>query len=290
METQFRAYLIEQNQDGVNAPERGPRPRLRGGLGQQGCGLGGYVKALSKIQKKMRRAITIPVKGALGELAVRLGTALTLPSPEYWRYHNVTLPTADGTTQIDHVIVSVFGVFVVETKNMRGWIYGRKWDREWSQVFPGRGKFRFQNPLRQNHRHVRAVEEALQDIGLPERAVKSVVVFTGGAELKRRVPEYVTVGVDGIRYVRSFRTAVLTEAQAAAGCAAIEAVRMSRWWGTKRRHARGLRERHDGARRRACPKCGRRMVLRTGQRGPAAGGRFWGCTGFPICRRVEEAG
>lgn len=230
------------------------------------------------------------MKGTLGELAVRLGAALALPSPAYRRYHNVTLSTEDGTTQIDHVIVSVFGVFVVETKNMRGWIYGRKWDRQWSQVFPGRGKYRFQNPLRQNHRHVRAVEEALRGIGLPEGAVKSVVVFTGGAELKRKAPENVTLGRGGIRYVRSFGTAVLSEAQAAAACAAIEAARLRRWWGTSRRHARSLEERHDGARRRACPQCGRRMVLRTGQRGPEAGGRFWGCTGFPICRRVEEVG
>ena len=269
-------------------PRTGDKTEDAGRVGAAALRLWGYVKALSEIQKKMRRAIAWPFKGMLGELAVRLGAGLTLPSPEYRRYHNVTLRTADGTTQIDHVIVSVFGVFVVETKNMRGLIYGRKWDREWSQVFPGRGKFRFQNPLRQNHRHVRAVEDALRDIGLPEGAVKSVVVFAGGAELKRRLPENVTVGLGGSRYLRSFRTVVLSEAQAAAACAAIEAARMRRSWGTKRRHARGLEERHDGARRRACPQCGRRMVLRTGQRGPAAGERFWGCTGFPICRRVEE--
>ena len=237
----------------------------------------------------MRQAIAIPLKGVLGELAVKLGTVLLLPSPEYRRYHNVTLPTDDGTTQIDHVIVSVFGVFVVETKNMRGWIYGRKWDREWSQVFPGRGKYRFQNPLRQNHRHVRAVEDALRDIGLPEGVVKSVVVFTGGAELKRKLPDNVTLSLGGgSRYMRSLRTVVLSEAHTAAACAAIEAARLRRWWGTRRQHARGLQERHDRARRRACPQCGRRMVLRTRQRGSSAGERFWGCTGFPICRQVEE--
>ena len=55
-----------------------------------------------------------PVKGALGETAVKAGAALALPSSVYRRYHDVTLPTAGGTTQIDHVFVSVFGVFVFD--------------------------------------------------------------------------------------------------------------------------------------------------------------------------------
>ena len=71
-----------------------------------------------------------PVKGRLGEAAVNAGAVLTLPSSVYRRYNNVMLRTVGGTTQIDHVIVSVFGVFVVETKNMAGWIFGSERDRE----------------------------------------------------------------------------------------------------------------------------------------------------------------
>jgi len=47
---------------------------------------------------------------------------LFLPKEQYTVLHNITLPTDDGTTQIDHIVVSRFGVFVVETKNMKGWI------------------------------------------------------------------------------------------------------------------------------------------------------------------------
>ena len=231
--------------------------------------------------------VQAPIKGMMGEFTVKMGAVLALPSSVYRRYHNVTLPTADGTTQIDHVFVSVFGVFVVETKNMGGWIFGRKWDREWTQVFPGAGKYRFQNPLRQNHRHVRAMEEALAEIGLPEGAVKSVVIFVGDAELKRKMPENVTVGLDGTRHIRSFRTRILSEGQVAAICAAIETVRMKPSWGTNRRHARNLRQRKDGAPSRPCPRCGRTMLLRTAKRGPEAGEQFWGCQGFPFCRHKK---
>ena len=47
-----------------------------------------------------------------------------LPKEDYHLIKNITLPTGDGTTQIDHILVSRFGVFVIETKNMKGWIFG----------------------------------------------------------------------------------------------------------------------------------------------------------------------
>ncbi len=229
-----------------------------------------------------------PVKGALGETAVKAGAVLALPSSVYWRYHDVTLPTAGGTTQIDHVFVSVFGVFVVETKNMNGWIYGRAQNREWTQVFPGGQKYRFQNPIRQNYGHVKAVEDALAGMGLPRGMVKSVVVFVGEAELKSEMPENVTVGFDAARYIRSFQNRILTEGQVAEICAAIESGRMKPSWGTDRQHIRNVQQR-TGSTQRRCPRCGRKMVLRTARRGPNEGGQFWGCAGFPKCRAVQEA-
>ncbi len=72
------------------------------------------------------------------------------------RYHlvkNVTLPTEDGTTQIDHLIVSRYRVFMVETKNMKGWIFGSVKQREWTQkIF--KHFLKFQNPLHQHYKHV----------------------------------------------------------------------------------------------------------------------------------------
>ena len=107
-----------------------------------------------------------------------------LPPSTYRSFHDIMLPTPDGMTQIDHVFVSRFGVFVVETKNMGGWIFGEPNQHRWTQVLPGGRKQQFQNPLRQNHRHVKAVEEALGARTLPEGTVRSVVAFVGEAELK----------------------------------------------------------------------------------------------------------
>ena len=64
------------------------------------------------------------IKGVIGEFQVNLAAKFFLDKHIYTLFKNVTLPTEDGTTQIDHVIVSRYGVFVIETKNMKGWIFG----------------------------------------------------------------------------------------------------------------------------------------------------------------------
>ncbi|RYD85706.1 MAG: NERD domain-containing protein, partial [Verrucomicrobiaceae bacterium] len=73
-------------------------------------------------------------KGTLGEVRVRRSLRSLLDEHEYRLFNDLTLPTRDGTTQIDHVIVSRFGVFVIETKNMKGWIFGGTGQAQWTQV------------------------------------------------------------------------------------------------------------------------------------------------------------
>lgn len=91
-------------------------------------------------------------KGYIGESKVSVAAMFGLPRSTYTSFRDVTLPVPDGTTQVDHIFVSRFGVFVVETKNMGGWIFGGERDRQWTQVFRNGQKARFQNPLRQNYR------------------------------------------------------------------------------------------------------------------------------------------
>ncbi len=106
-------------------------------------------------------------RGYVGELKVSAASALALPRSIYTRFHEVTLRVPDGTTQIDHIFVSRYGVFVVETKNMSGWIFGNERDRQWTQRFRNGHKTRLQNPLRQNYRHTKAVGIALADLHIP---------------------------------------------------------------------------------------------------------------------------
>jgi len=105
-------------------------------------------------------------KGWFGELQVNLAARLLLDKNTYHLIKNVTIPTDDGTTQIDHIIVSPYGVFVVETKNVSGWIFGKERDAQWTQKLHGNHSQKFQNPLRQNYcmmQHLRPMPASLLD-------------------------------------------------------------------------------------------------------------------------------
>ena len=72
-------------------------------------------------------------KGIMGEFFVNLVIHIKLDKKKYHLLKNVTLPTEDGTIQIDHIIVSQYGIFVIETKNMKGWIFGGEQQKTWTQ-------------------------------------------------------------------------------------------------------------------------------------------------------------
>jgi|SRR5690349_166967 len=121
-----------------------------------------------------------------GEAKVSRALTKRFPAPDYFLMNHVTLQVGGGTAQIDHILISRFGIFVIETKDYSGWIFGSADDRKWTAVYY-RLKFRFQNPLRQNSGHVRAIQNLLEF--LPANAIRSVVVFAGSGRFKTRVPE-----------------------------------------------------------------------------------------------------
>jgi hypothetical protein len=182
------------------------------------------------------------IKGHAGEWLVRKYLEDGLPAENYRCLHDVMLPGPTGSTQIDHVVISRYGIFVIETKHMSGWIFGSARDAQWTQTFPGR-KHRFQNPLRQNFAHVKALAALL---GLDDAHFHSVVVFTGTAEFKTPMPPEVT-GLSGLApYIRSQRTPVFDDARLSGLVAAIESARLAPGRETRAAHVASLRSRHGG--------------------------------------------
>lgn len=220
-------------------------------------------------------------KGVFGEFIVNIAAKLLLNKDEYKIIKSVTLPAEGGTTQIDHVIVSVYGVFVVETKNMKGWIFGDPDQPMWTQKIY-RHSNRFQNPLRQNYKHTKALQQLL---GLNDDQVHSVIVFVGESRFKTDMPENVTYGLGYIRYVKSFKTKVLSPDQIARIIDRIDEGRLSPSFKTHREHA-GYVQETVGAKQNSvvCPKCGSEMVLRRSKKGGDQSGQFWGCSRYPRCR------
>lgn len=235
------------------------------------------------------------VKGWIGERVVSLIGRMMLPKHSYHRLHDVTLPATDGTTQIDHIIGSRFGVFVVETKHMKGWIFGSERQAQWTQKIY-RKSFRFQNPLRQNYRHVKALEAVLD---IPAEHIHSLVVFVGDSDFKTKMPANVTRGPGYVRYIRSFTTPVFSESQVQQIIQQIASVRLAPGRETNKQHVAQLQKRRAKAVEQqeqavnqppSCSECGKTMVLRTARRGEHKGQQFWGCSGFPECRSVRTLG
>lgn len=224
-------------------------------------------------------------KGWLGELEVNISARLLLDSSRYRGFHNVMLATPDGTTQIDHIYASPYGVFVVETKSRKGWIFGSENDRQWTQkIF--RHTYRFQNPLRQNVAHTKAVAQLLD---VDEKRIHSIVVFVGGCKLKTRMPPNVVKGSRYIRYIKYFRKRVFTDERVDAICRTIQTGQLSKSWSARREHVRHVRGKTRGfSTAPKCPRCGARMVLRKVRRGAQEGKTFWGCRNYPKCRAIQE--
>lgn len=191
-------------------------------------------------------------KGIVGEIVINVAMWLKLDKDIYHRLNNITLPLADGgSTQIDHVIVSRYGIFVIETKNYKGWIFGNEKQRQWTQVIMGR-KYKFQNPLRQNYLHIKTLSDLLE---LEMSYFHSMIAFIGECELKTRdeLPEHVlTSGMAS--YIKKKQDKILTDEEVKAIVEQIENNRFSKSWRTNRAHKAYLKEKHNPSNKQASDK------------------------------------
>lgn len=219
-------------------------------------------------------------KGWFGEKATQLGMWATLNSKDYKRFHNVIFPTINGTTQVDHILLSIYGIFVIETKNINGWIFGNQKLKQWTQSLYGK-KYKFQNPLHQNYRHTKAIAQFLNT---DHDNVHSVVFFIGeNVKLKTELPPNVlTHGLSS--YIKSFQRVIFSESEVLAFTNHVANLAEGQTSGCE--HVANLKNRYSSDT--ACPKCGKALIRRTAQKGFNKGNQFLGCSGFPNCRFTKK--
>ena len=142
------------------------------------------------------------VKGAEGELKVTSALIQKLPYGDYQTVNDILIPNGKGgLTQIDHVVVSSFGIFVVETKNWAGWVFGGRKDKQWKVTYRGGGEIQHHNPISQNLGHIEALSHLLE---LPQADFCNVVCFVGTAQFKTGpLPEVLQGDPSG--HIHSFR-------------------------------------------------------------------------------------
>ena len=193
------------------------------------------------------------------------------------------MPLPDGTTtQIDHIVVSQYGVFVVETKTYSGWIFGDEKSKDWTQSIYHK-KSRFQNPMRQNYKHICALAD---NLGIDKSYFHGVIAFVDGCEFKTEMPEGVVCSRRVAEYICGFKTPIIKPVQVPEVASAIE-----EWQGTLSEkqidsHVANLHKRHSAVREGdapRCPYCGGEMTLRKRR---SDGKSFYGCRSYPKCRGI----
>jgi restriction system protein len=219
-------------------------------------------------------------KGWAGEKATAFVIWNKLDNSVYHPIHNVIIPASNGTTQIDHVLVSKYGIFVIETKDMKGWIYGEPDSEKWTQNIYGR-KTQFRNPIRQNYRHTKCLSEYLN---INHDLIKPVVYFVGECELKSPMPDNVLT--DGVTsYIQKFDNVHFTDEQVHDITENLIKLKNDATLNNKT-HLASLRERYESTT--ICPKCGGKLKERRAKKGSHAGETFLGCSNYPRCGYTKQ--
>jgi len=150
------------------------------------------------------------IVGAFGEWLVNR-KLLNLRPDKYQLLADLLLPSHGNTetTQIDHVVVSNFGIFCIETKTLKGWIFGNARQKQWTQVIY-RYKKKFYNPLRQNYAHTKAVEALIY----PEFShvpIKGFVAFPVADKLRISGTDTVGTARQIVNKIEQFQTEILSD-------------------------------------------------------------------------------
>lgn len=133
-----------------------------------------------------------------------------LDPKKYYIFNNIIVTSSvTVTTQIDHIIVSRYGIFVIENKDYSGWIFGHKNQKKWTQILWGK-KSHFQNPLLQNFAHESALKEHMPFL---KKRFYSVIIFSEDSEFKTEMPPNIMHGEDLIDYIESKKEEIVSEGE-----------------------------------------------------------------------------
>ena len=233
--------------------------------------------ALTFILKRL-----IPSKGAIGEK--RVARILEkLPEGKYSVINNLLLNNSGYTSQVDHVVVSVYGIFVIETKTYQGIISGAESSEQWTQNIYG-NKYEFRNPILQNYGHVKSLKQVLGDY----KSVPfiSIVAFSRQANLRVSSNIPVVYWSQILDVIRGYENPVIKES---------DVIRITRLLmasntdskETRKGHVKNVRanvkKRQETIASGKCPRCGGDLVLRKGKYGP-----FYGCSNYPRCTFIQN--
>ena len=213
-------------------------------------------------------------KGIVGELIIKLHLGKTTPGEKYI-INNLMVEGENGkTSQIDHILINKNGVYVIETKNYSGRIYGKDNQLQWTQVLNyGKVKNQFYNPVKQNATHIYRINEALKE----DIYLHSIIVFTQGNTQYIESDKVYTIS-QMKRFIRQPQKQQLTVEKMEEIHNKLINIKDNNHT-TTREHVENIHQTLEDTQNGICPRCGGQLVERKGQHGT-----FYGCSNYPNCK------
>lgn len=201
-----------------------------------------------------------------------------LDANKYLVINDLSFKTKNGTTQIDHVVVSPYGIFVIETKCYKGLIYGSKDGEYWTQNIYGK-KYQLYNPIRQNASHVRVLRNILGEEG-KNVAIEPVVVFAGNATLADNLENGQTIYSSKLQnWIYQFTEIKIHNPQHIYDLILSHNIDKEQRVGHVEYVKQVQQQKSEKILYGICPRCGGNLTYREGRYG-----NFWGCSNYPRCR------
>lgn len=218
------------------------------------------------------------IKGAIGELKIAINLRF-LDRSKYKVINNIVLQNGEGTTQIDHLVIADFGLFVIETKNYKGLIVGHEKSEYWTQILYKR-KERLYNPILQNMGHIRVLKRILLDY--PSIEYLSIIVFSNKANLKVNASTGVINSNLLLKYIKSNTDIRVNINDKEEIYKKINSLNISKSY-DRRNHVKLIKQsitkKEISIKQKKCSQCGGELILRSGKYG-----KFLGCSSFPRCK------
>ena len=212
-------------------------------------------------------------RGKRGENQVKWVIGETIKNEQYV-INDFILSNNGSTSQIDHVVINPRGVFVIETKNYSGEIYGSENQREWTQVLAyGKVKNKVYNPIKQNATHVYNVKKIIGNL-----PIHSLIVFVQNNTY--HIDANNVIPLSALKRILCSGTPVLTVNQMKK---AYNLLLASKTEISTQEHVKNIRAQQRNVEHGICPRCGGNLVLRNGKYG-----EFFGCSNYPKCKFIKK--
>ena len=219
------------------------------------------------------------IRGFMGEFWVKQELK-KLPKDKYIILNDIMIKSSKGTHQIDYIIISKYGIFVVEMKNYYGLITGEEHQNKWIQHL-GKNKYYFNNPIHQNYGHIKALEELLN---FSEDKFISIICISNQAKIKVKAKN--VTQLDFVNdLIKSYNNEIIIEDFSKIkntieqNNITDKEIRKSHIKNIKNT----VKENNDKEKNMICPKCGGNLVERKGKYG-----KFIGCSDFPNCKYTSK--